>query len=225
MLTSNISLGLANLYWKRDRNDPFMFAFQPGINWNFSDKGYLKLAGSIYGFSRVKGNDFTAGGAFGAGTNSQDPVTGAYLNDHDAFAVDAEIGFTKFYGPVPFFAAFGQYVNSQATGLTGIPGSNEDDGYLIGFKFGHQKVKTFGQWQAKYNYRRLETDAWPDFLPDSDFYGGGTNAKGHELELSLGLYKNVLLGFDYYDSEPIILPAGASDRDEEILQIDLILKW
>ena len=93
----------------------------------------------------------------------------------------------------------------------------------MGIKFGHKKVKQLGQWQVKYNYRRLEKDAWPDFLPDSDFYGGKTDSKGNEVEFKLGLAKHVAFGLDYYfDVKPI---NGDADREQKLLQADLALKW
>ena len=33
-----------------------------------------------------------------------------------------------------------------------------------------------------FNYRGRAKDAWPDFLPGSDFYEGATNVKGHEMQ-------------------------------------------
>ena len=85
--------------------------------------------------------------------------------------------------------------------------------------------KILTQSEAKYNYRRLERDAWPDFLPDSDFFGGDTNVKGHEVEFKFGLHKYVTMGLDYYHSEPIRLPAGQPELDEDLIQIDLLLKF
>ena len=81
------------------------------------------------------------------------------------------------------------------------------------------------QWQAKYNYRRLERDAWADFLPDSDFYGGDTNVKGWEAEFKLAINKNVTLGLDYYNAELIRYAAGQTEEGQELLPRDLHLKW
>jgi hypothetical protein len=79
--------------------------------------------------------------------------------------------------------------------------------------------------QVSYNYRRLERDSWPDFLPDSDFYGGGTNAKGHEYEISLGIGKNVTLGLDYYNTEIIRAHSDQSSEAAKLLQLDFVLKF
>jgi hypothetical protein len=191
-----------------DEDDPWLGLIQAGAKVKFSDDLYLKFAGAFYSFQDLEGNSFD----YSSGTNSTD-VNGDLMDDVDAFGVDAELGI-NLSGPVPFVGIFGQYINSDA--------SDDDVGYLAGIKFGHKKVKKLGQWQVKYNYRSLEKDAWPDFLPDSDFYGGETDVEGSEIEVVVGLCKNVTIGIDYYKTEQI-------DREpsieEEIFQLDLVLKY
>jgi len=118
------------------------------------------------------------------------------------------------------------FAYSSGTNSTDAGGNFKYDydafGVDAGFKFGHKKVKKFGQWQVKYNYRRLEQDAWPDFLPDSDFYDGQTDVKGNEIEFKFGLAKNVTIGLDYYKAEPIDRKPSI---EEDLLQLDLVLKY
>ncbi len=204
-------------------NDPYMIAVQPGINIKLPGSTYIKAAASYYEFQNVKGNDWTAGGSYGIGTNSRD-AGGNWEYDHDAFVGDLEFGITKIPGPVPFAALFGQYVQATNIDDNNIYNKKDDTGWLAGFKFGHKKVKGFGDWQVKYNYRRLERDAWPDFLPDSDFYGGATNAKGHEAQIEFGIAKNVYLEFDYYNTKEI-RKSGTQDKDQSIFQADLNVKF
>jgi polyhydroxyalkanoate synthesis regulator phasin len=214
--------------------DPNMFAVQAGIKATFAERLWIKVAPTLYRFNQVEGYSFTAAsGGWSRGTNSVD-LAGNWLFDHDAVAVDAEIG-VKIHPYVPMFAVFGQYVKSDADDSSqGIPsryGEDDDTGYLFGAKLGHSKIKKFGQWQLKYNYRRLENDAWPDWLPDSDAYGGRTNIKGHEYEFKFGLHKNVELAVDYYDTKPIrtdpVAPFGGlvDGRVEKVFQGDIVLKW
>jgi hypothetical protein len=61
-----------------------------------------------------------------------------------------------------------------------------------------------------------------DWLPDSDFYGGKTGVKGSEFEFTIGLYKNVTFGFDYYISQPI---DNSANMDMSLLQADLVIKF
>ena len=189
------------------KDDAYMYATQAGIGWKITDRVSLKVAAAYYGFEHLKGNSF----ARSSGSNSTD-ADGKLLHDYDSINLDAEVGF-KLDALVPYLAVFGQYVKAD---------TNDDDmGYLIGLKFGDKKVKQFGQWGFKYNYRSLEMDAWPDFLPDSDFYGGETNSKGHEFEFTFGLAKHVTFGIDYYRTENINGPKA----EEDVLQLDLLLKW
>jgi hypothetical protein len=193
---------------KSDTGDPWLGLIQAGAKVKLADSLYLKFAGAFYSFQDLEGNDF----AYSEGTNSRD-ADGNFKYDYDAVGVDAELGM-KLSGPVPFVGIFGQYVNSDA--------SDDDLGYLAGIKFGHKKVKKFGQWQVKYNYRRLEKDAWPDFLPDSDFYNGETDVQGNEIEFIFGLAKNVTLGVDYYKAEQI---DREPNIEEDLIQVDLVVKY
>ena len=92
--------------------------------------------------------------------------------------------------------------------------------------FGHKDYnQEFGKWRVKYNYRHLEKDAWPDFLPDSDFYDGATNAEGHEFEFCLGLVKNVWFELDYYHAMKIDYDAGKTDEPQNVVQCDFNFKF
>lgn len=193
---------------KSDTGDPWLGLIQTGVNVKLTDSLSLKFAGAFYSFQDLEGNDFDHSG----GTNSRD-ADGNFKYDYDAVGVDAELGM-QLSGPVPFVGIFGQYVNSDA--------SDDDLGYLAGIKFGYKKVEKFGQWQVKYNYRRLEKDAWPDFLPDSDFYNGETDVQGNEIEFVFGLAKNVTIGLDYYKAEQI---DREPNIEEDLVQVDLVLKY
>jgi polyhydroxyalkanoate synthesis regulator phasin len=188
--------------------DPYMYGLQPGFQWKIKDDIRFKLAGTYYGFDNVQG---------GTLEHSEDTNTlenGVLKFDYDSFALEGGIGFYDL-GIVPHVAFFGQYIKN-------FDPDEENEGYLAGFRFGHRKLKNFGDWQFKYQYKRLERDAWPDVFPDSDFFGGATNAKGHEGIFKFGLTKNILLQADYYDSERI---EGSPETSEKLLQLDLYMKF
>jgi hypothetical protein len=194
--------------FKTDTHDPWLGLIQAGANVELTDSLSFKFAGAYYSFQNLKGNNFD----HSSETNSRD-ANGNFEDDYDAVGIDAELGM-KLSDPVPYVGIFGQYVNSDQ--------GDDDTGYLAGIKFGHKKVKKFGQWQVKYNYRRLEKDAWPDFLPDSDFYGGQTDVEGNEIEFTFGLAKNVTFGVDYYLSERI---DREPDDEQNLVQVDLVVKY
>lgn len=195
--------------FKSTTDDPFLAFVQLGTKWKATDNSYLKFAGAYYGFNELTGNDLESS----SGTNSRD-ADGNYIYNYACVSLDGEFGLNKMSDWLPFAAAFFQYVNSNA--------DDDTQGYLVGLKVGHPKVKELWQWQLKWNYRNLERDAWPDFLPDSDFYAGQTDVKGNEVEFKMGLAKNVTIGLDYYwDNKPIKRDNPAVDY----LQLDLVLKF
>lgn len=206
--------------------DPLMYTFQPGVNWNFTKNGHLKVMAAYYLFSNVKGNALDNS----SGTNTLNAAN-LLRYDYDAPAFSAEIGFKNPFGVtfVPYVGLFGEYIKN--------PDADRDDtGYIAGVTVGHQSLKKLGDWSLEYTYRRLGKDAWLDTFPDSDFLGGATNTVGHRVKLGFGLTKNVSLGLSYFDSSKIrnynpakglVVPAATRNikSDEKLVQADLILKF
>jgi polyhydroxyalkanoate synthesis regulator phasin len=221
--------------YSSSKSDPYMTVLQSGIKTKVNKNIDLKFAAAYYNFSHMEGNDFSE---FSSGTNStiktttpgvlveDDPVRGDYItapttitrwvNEYDGITLDGEIGFKmpESIKYVETLSLFGQYVNSDA--------DTDNTGFLYGVNFGDKSVKEAKDWQVKINYRKLERDAWADFMPDSDFYNGATNVKGMEYELTVGLAKNISLGLDYYHARPIL---GNTTRKEGLFQADLVVKY
>jgi hypothetical protein len=200
-----------------NRGEPWMAYFQPGIEQKFDDG--IKLKGAVTAYIiNTKGWEMDH--------SDEINTTGSpHAYNYDAVSPAVEVSISDpFDGLVPYCALFGEYV-------TAFDPPRDETGYALGLKFGDKKVKDWGQWQFKYVYRRLERDAWPDFLPDSDAYDGDTNVKGHEFILKYGLAKNVTLGLDYYLMQPIQTLSGVSDHSngsdnkQHLLQVDVVLKF
>jgi hypothetical protein len=154
-----------------------------------------------------------------SGSNSRFPDL-TYQYDFDAPVISAELGFKNPFGQtfIPYIGLFGEYVTN--------PDADDDDqGFIAGLRAGHTSMKKFGNWFFEYSYRRLEKDAWPDVFPDSDFYGGATNAQGHEAIFNFGLWKNIWLSFDYYNSRKISVLANLPEQREDLIQVDLNFKF
>lgn len=210
---------------KGSKDDPVVFFIQPGVNWKVSNLVSLKMAAAYYDFSNIAGNDFSE---YTDGNNSADTVTTpaviddlydiyipestttTWLYDYQAITLDAELGF-KLPGDF-YIKVFGQFVDSD----TDI----DNTGYLYGIKVGDKSLSFLNSWEFKVNMRELENDAWPCFLSDSDFYGGETGVDGMELELKLGLTKNVTFALDFYKTDLI-----EGDNEQDILQADLVVKF
>lgn len=197
-----------------DTSDPFMWVIQPGFKYKFNKNTHLKLAVAGYFFENVKGSNLDNGSSKGSGYYNT--LEGGGLKyDYNSVAPSFEFGIKKpLGGLVPYFAIFGDYVHNMDP-------SENNQGYLGGIKFGAEKVKDWGQWQAKYMYRHLEKDAWIDIFPDSDAYSGHTDTKGHEVALTYGLGKNTTLGLDYYYMERIT----GDSRRKHVVQVDWQVKF
>ncbi|MEJ2696109.1 MAG: putative porin [Candidatus Sulfobium sp.] len=190
----------------KNSSEPLMFPLQLGVNWKVAENTDLKLAGSYYYFSGLQGETLD----FSAKTNTLVPGDGLKYK-YNAFTAETELGLRDVI--FPYVGLFGTYVYNPDP-------SDNNQGFLAGVKFGDKKVSKGGDWQVKYMYRYLETDAWPDVFPDSDFFGGATNVKGHEAVASYGLMKHVTLGLDYYHSSQI-----HGTTDEDLFQTDLVFKF
>ncbi len=212
---SNLNLFLNTGFWiiderSGDENDPVMFVAQPGYKLKIGDSAYLKNAVSFYQFDNVKGTTLD----HSSESNTLRRFKGGLKHDYDAYNIIAELGIKNPFDIVPFFAVFGEYVNNRTV-------SGDDDGNLIGCRFGHKKVKRKNQWQVKVMYRRLERDAWLDIFPDADVYDGETNVKGYKATFGYGLLDNVILAFNYYYTRRI---SGRS-LSEDKFQLDFNFKF
>ena len=210
---------------KLDRADPYLKVIQGGLKW----KGGLidaAAAGTHYAFNGLKGTcpDWSAKtntGVTGATINSDTGACsgGALTHDYDTVVASAELGFSSLFGGLPLgiddrIFLFGDFVHNPDP-------SDNANGWAFGIGLGKAKLNIPGDWQIKVLKTRLERDAWPDFLPDSDRLAGGTNVEGLEYILEYVWKKNVTFGIDYYQTDTIV---GTRNR-EHILQADVVFKF
>lgn len=187
-------------------NDPSMYVLQPGFDWTINEKAGLKAAAAYYGFSHLEKCKLD----HSSKTNTGAATTGL-VYDYDALVLSGQ--FRLLPGIVPYAALFGDYVHNPDP-------DNGGNAWLVGFTFGEEKIKEFGQWRAQYSYRRLEKDAILDILPDSDFFEGCTGVQGHEAIFEYGIGKNTWLSLDYYRTEKI-----RGSEDGHLFQLDWNFKF
>jgi polyhydroxyalkanoate synthesis regulator phasin len=195
---------------------PFLFAVQPGIKLDFAPGVHVKLAGTYYNFTDLKGSKP------GYTSNTNTPIGGGFSvsttglkYDYNMLSAGAEIGFDNIVSFLPYTAVYGEYVNNPDP-------STGDNSYLVGIKFGDKKVKEFGQWIVSYDYRREGRDAVPDILPESDFFNGYTDVYGNKTTFTFGLGKNVYTAVNWYDghsANPAVTNGGT--KKWEVVQVDL----
>ncbi len=192
------------------QQDANIWVLQAGATFGLGDKTSLTIAPTYYNFDNTEGTPGPI--ALALPTNTRDGA-GNLVYDYDAFTAAVALT-TKDIGPLPQVQVFGEWVNA-------LDPSDDNTGYVVGASFGDAKVAGPLDWQFTYNYRKLERDAWPEFLGDSESFFGSTNFEGNEVEFSLGLAKNVWLALDYYSNFEFI----GTNVDEDVLLVDLNLKW
>lgn len=188
--------------------DPYLFVIQPGLSWNITDIVSLKLAAAYYGIENVQGASLDH-------SSETNTLSGGGLAfEYNSYGVSGQIAVKKLTGFLPYLGVYGEYINNPDP-------DDENEGYIGGIIFGHEKIGKLWDWQLGYSYRQLEQDAWLDIFPDSDFYGGATGVKGSEAIFNLGLAKNIWLGLDYYSTENI----GEDSIQEDLFQADVNFKF
>jgi hypothetical protein len=218
----NLDVFMNNTFFILDENapsgsgrEPYMFAFQPGFNLKIMKDINLKAAVAKYLFYGVENQPGLDGPPTTGRSNTL--VGGSYIYSYDAWIVTAEFGYNIPFGQkfVPYAGLFGEYIYNSDP-------DDENKGYLGGIRVGYPSLKKFGDWQLSYAYRRLEKDAWLDILPDSTFYGGATNVKGHKGSAYLGLAKNLFCSLNYFHSVNILeFSTPNAKRPEDVVQVDV----
>jgi hypothetical protein len=85
--------------------------------------------------------------------------------------------------------------------------------------FGDPVIKSRWDWNVIAGYKYIQPDALLDSLNDSDFYLGGTNAKGYFVKGSLGIYDNTWLQARWFSANQVYGPPLAIDVFEFDLNV------
>jgi len=188
----------------------FAWAVQAGFKFNTGDFGKLKI-GAGYSVFDIAGRTPLFGDPDDFYGNSfvRNPITGEleFAYDYHNIEVFAEWKIGK-------FLLFADYTNNQKV-------DDNDTGYLFGAKYGSAKAR--GTWDITYFYEKLEKDANVGLLTDSDFGGGGTNAKGHVLSGTYAFHQSWNFKATYFINKIFI--AGDNSKDFKRLMLDLSFKF
>jgi hypothetical protein len=200
----------------------FAWALQAGFKFNTGDTGELSI-GAGYTVFDIAGRtplfgepDDFYGNTFipdpndppNDPDNPPDLIFAYNYRNYELFA-----DWKTMLGNYPF-ALFANYtVNTEV--------DENDTGYLLGAKFGSAKAR--GTWDISYWYERLEADATVGLLSDSDFAGGGTDAKGHIVSGTYAFHKSWNFKATYFLTERNL--ASETPKDYERLQLDLAFKF
>ncbi len=215
------------------QRDPLMWVIQGGLkmdiikDWDAS----LNLGTAYYGLANVQGNQ-SYGYNYSAGTNT---LWGGALGNtyrYDFHMLDLIFNYDskKLFDFEIGHGLYGDFIWN-----TGAP--KNQVAWQLGCYLGTKKPKKPGDWKLWGEYRYIERDAVPDFMPDSDFYGftpqgrpraGGTGGQGINCGIDYAIFKNTVLSAEYYWMEPISINTGlTNDYDEpyQLLQLDIKTKF
>jgi hypothetical protein len=198
--------------WVEERSsgdDSWIAAGQAVLKLHLNDKkSSVALGGGFFNYVNVAG--------FKPFFDPEEPMgntvddSGYYVNDYELFELSAEI--THQLADVPI-VVMGDYVTNTAA-------DNLNEGWLVGIRVG--KTKKPGSWAFRYNYRQVKKDAVVGMFTDSDFRGGGTDAKGHEIGGDVQVAKNTAFKVTYFVNT---IGLGKEQLDFNRLQVDLQLKF
>ncbi len=192
----------------------FGWVAQAGVKLKVGDTGKLMFGGGYAEFN-IAGRTPVYGDPddFFGNTFVRDPVSGNLVFAYDYHEVEAfaEYSLAVAGRPLAFFADY--VVNTDA--------DDNDTGYLFGAQFGSAKAK--GTWDLAYFYQKLEADAVVGLVTDSDFGGGGTDAKGHVVSGTYAFHDNWNFKATYFINE--IDLASGNPRDFDRLMLDLNFKY
>jgi len=104
--------------------------------------------------------------------------------------------------------------------VTNTAADSNNTGWLAGIRIG--KTQKPGNWAFRYIYRELEKDAVIGMYTDSDFRGGGTDAKGHEIGGDYQIAANSTFGVTYFINTIGLTGDGTGFNK---LQVDLQVKF
>jgi hypothetical protein len=193
--------------WVEERaaaDDSIMLGGQLGYRQTL-DGGVRVTAGvGYYDYLQTQGQTpFWNGDAVG---NRVD-AAGNYLNDFNIAQLFGELGFRAGELPLTVFADYA--LNTEA--------DDADTGFAIGASVG--EVTGPRTWRIGYAYQDLEADAVIGTFTDSDWAGGGTDGKGHVVELNYGFRDRLVFGLRYFLNDRG--ENAGNERDYDRLQADV----
>ncbi len=207
-----ISLFLnAGFFWIEERSsdeDSYVIGTQGGLKFDLADTpGYIILGGGYVDYVNAQGFRPFFEADFSSGNSLDDE--GRYIEDFNEVDIFAEAG-TKIRNiPAAFFTDFG----------TNVAADDDNIGWLIGVTAG--KTKDPGSWNFRYQYKYMEKDVVVGRFTDSDFAGGGTDGKGHEINFSYQAMKSTTLALTLFFTKQGL----EEEQDYTRLQADAKFKF
>jgi hypothetical protein len=217
--------------------DKWLFGAQLGGELALGTQSRLRMTAAYFDYENITGvrnafdsqaSDFTAPRLLQKGNtlfdirNDADPSTnlfalaGEYRLVGANVALDIGFGATHVVFGVECVANIG-WDAADVRARTGLALDERTEGYEATVTVGRPTLDAPWHWRAFLGYRYLERDAVLDGFTDSELHLGGTDAKGYQIGLDLGVSRRAWLRLRY-------LAAGEIDGpplDIDLWQLDL----
>jgi polyhydroxyalkanoate synthesis regulator phasin len=235
----------------------WMYGSQAGIKWAFANKSLATLGIAYYDFKDVEGVsnglNFGPNGPYSAtvpafrtkGNSTFDINGGQAASGGELYGLSSQFKELNITGQVDLgnfdpvhIILTGDYVKNigfdkkEIAKRTGQKNLDEKtNAYQLKVSVGMPETYDAGHWQAFAAYKRVEADSILDSFTDSDFYLGGTNAKGFVLGASYGIDKNAWITARWFSADEIsprktsITGSPLSPLSIDVLMLDLNTKF
>ena len=200
--------------WIEERkagDDSYLAGGQAVLNYNMEEQNVSLGGGASYYYY---GNTMGYKPFF-----DEEDSFGNSIVDDSLYANDYEL--IELFGTISFKAGEKTPVTLLGDFVTNTAADSLETGWLIGIRVG--KTKNPGSWDFRYNYREVKKDAVLGLFTDSDFRGGGTDAKGHEIGFSYQLLEKTTFGATYFINQIGLEEENSTDFNR--LQLDLVFKF
>lgn len=134
-------------------------------------------------------------------------ANGHYVADFELLEGFTELKFPTSLGKASVYA---DYVKN-------LGANDHDAGYVFGTKL------SVADWSLGWAYQDIEANSVYALLTDSDFGGGGTDAKGHKLAASYSFNKKVKVGGTLFLNERNV--DFGNEEDYTRFMLDLMIKY
>ena len=187
-------------------NDVLLLGAQAGISVPAFESAKL-IAG--LGYYEYTGFDSPTDASADADNVSGNRLTadGRYVSDFELIEGFAELQLPSNFGKATIYADYVQNLGAK----------DNDTGYVFGTKL---KVS---DWSLGWAYQDIEADAVYAVLTDSDFGGGGTDAKGHKFSTSYAFNKKVKVGGTLFLNDRNV--DFGTEQDYTRFMLDLSVKY
>ena len=162
--------------------------FQIGFSDSFNEETSFKIALAQYNFDKIKGRPATEITWNGKVFGNQMDIDGTYLNDFNITNITAEVKTMIGTQLIPALFFLDIVDNKDA--------KNDEKGFQTGIKLKFNRL-----WEATYLYKDVEKNAVFGALVNSDFGGGGTDHKGHQMIISYSFSEKLSFDFIWFDNK------------------------